>query len=181
MKTTDFLGKEWEIECFGCSVSTGTMKVPGGFIESTPHFVVHQDPLIPLPGFVVIASVRHFQRLDEMTDTEYRDFASLLRKTHTAIKVVTGIEHLTLIQKESSTHFHLWFFPWTESVIRQHGKPNLSKIREVWAQYRKDQVSEEEWYSLNASIVKLRAMFSEGKDQPARATSLLGTDDNVRS
>lgn len=137
------------------------MEVPGGFIARTPHFVVHQDPLVPLPGFIVIASLRHFQRLDEMTAVEYQDFAFLLRKTQLAIKRVTGIEHLTLVQEESSVHFHLWFFRWTESVIKQHGKPSLSKIREISALCRKDRISEVDWLALNASIQELKGVFSD--------------------
>ena len=50
--TRDFLGHEWTYDCMGCAIADGSMLPPGGFIKQTEHFVVHQDPLIPLPGFL---------------------------------------------------------------------------------------------------------------------------------
>ncbi|MFZ5879246.1 MAG: hypothetical protein ACOY0R_07740 [Chloroflexota bacterium] len=51
MKTKDFLGKEWDITCMGRAISDNSMSTPGGFIQKTQYFCVHQDPLIPLPVF----------------------------------------------------------------------------------------------------------------------------------
>ena len=110
MKTRDFLGDEWDIDCMGCAISNQLMTVPGGFIRKTNHFCVHQDPLIPLPGFLVIASLRHIQSISEMHKSEYDEFSALIRITHHAIKEATKIEYLTIVQEESSIHFHLWFF-----------------------------------------------------------------------
>jgi len=71
MITTDFLGKQWISDCMGCAIAAGSMPVPGGFIRRGRYFVVHQDPLIPLPGFLVIASMRHFQSIDEMETADW--------------------------------------------------------------------------------------------------------------
>lgn len=157
MKTTDFLGNEWDIDCMGCAISNLSMPVPGGFIQTTRHFAVHQDPLIPLPGFLVIASVRHIQSISEMQASEYEELARLIRATHQAIKTITKIESLTLVQEESSVHFHLWFFPWAQDVIKRYGPPSLTKIREIMLDYRRQPIDKAQWKKLEESIEQLKS------------------------
>jgi diadenosine tetraphosphate (Ap4A) HIT family hydrolase len=159
MKTRDFLGNEWDIDCMGCAISDGSMLMPGGMIHRTKHFCVHQDPLIPLPGFLVIGSIRHIRSISEMQGGEYEEFSVLVKRTHEAIKEVTKIEHLTIIQEERAIHFHLWFFPWTESVTAQYGQPSLTKIREIMSAYRKHVISDLAWMELRKSIEKLKSLM----------------------
>lgn len=160
MSTKDFLGSEWNIGCMGCAVSQGSMSVPGGFIQRTKYFCVHQDPLIPIEGFLVIASTRHIQSISEMEDFEYEEFSRLVRNVQRAIKVATQVDHLTLVQEENSIHFHLWFFPWTESVIEKYGRPSLSKIREIMAVFKTQQIDETEWKELERSINGIREQLT---------------------
>ena len=110
---TDFLGNPWpaENDCLGCAIGNGTVSVPGGIIYKTTHFYVNQDPLIPLPGFLVIAATRHIQSISDMGASEYEEFSALLKTTHQAIKEVTKIEYLTLVQEERSKHFPFMVFP----------------------------------------------------------------------
>ena len=161
MKTTDFLGQEWEMDCMGCAISHRAMLVPGGFICQTQYFVVHQDPLIPLPGFLVIASRRHIRSIAEMHEAEYQELARLIRVTHHAIKETTQIEFLTLVQEESSVHFHAWFFPWTRDVIRRYGDPSLTKIREIMSDYQTQPIDEAQWRELQQSIEQLKMHIAE--------------------
>lgn len=140
----------------GCAISDQSMPVPGGFIQKTQHFCVHQDPLIPLPGFLVIASLRHMQSISDMQPSEYEEFSDLLRIAHCAVKKAITVEYLTTVQEENSRHFHLWFFPWTQDVIEKYGKPSLSRIREIMADYRKQSIGEMEWQELEASIEKIK-------------------------
>lgn len=161
MKTTDFLGKEWSIDCMGCAISNGSMLVPGGFIYKTEYFAVHQDPLIPLPGFLVIASLRHIQSISDMKDSEFQEFAKLIKTTHKAIKESINIESLTIVQEENSIHFHLWFFPWTQAVIKNYGPPSLTKIREIMSDYRRQPIGETEWKELEQSIENIKARIAE--------------------
>ncbi len=161
MKTRDFLGQEWTVECMGCAVTDGSMSVPGGIIQKTNYFVVHQDPLIPLPGFLVIASLRHIRSMVEMTNTEYDEFSHLFRITHRAIKETTQIENLTIVQEESSIHYHLWFFPWTEEMVKKYGSPSLTKIRDIMADLQKQTLSEDGWIELEKSIRKIKALTTE--------------------
>ena len=162
MKTKDFLGNEWDFTCMGCAISNQTMQVPGGFLRRTQYFCVHQDPLIPLPGFLVIASTRHIQSIAEMNDNEYNEFSKLLRNTQNAIKDVTQIKYLTMVQEDRSSHFHLWFFPWTQEIIERYGKPSLTKIRGIMADYQKRPITELEWKELESSIKKIEARMAVG-------------------
>lgn len=158
-QTRDFLGQEWNFECMGCAIANGSMSVPSGIIRKTDHFVVHQDPLIPLPGFLVIPSLRHIQSMAEMTECEYVEFAHLLKITHQAIKEMTKIEHLTIVQEESSAHFHLWYFPWTNTVVEKYGQPSLSKIRDIMVDLRKQILTHLEWEELEKSINAIKAVL----------------------
>jgi diadenosine tetraphosphate (Ap4A) HIT family hydrolase len=158
MATKDFLGNTWNLGCMGCDIPGGLMKVPGGFINRTEHFVVHQDPLIPLPGFIVIGSIRHFRSIDEMKSDEYENFALLLKNTQNAIKKALKIEYLTIIQEEHSIHFHLWFFPWSEKVIKISGQPSLATVRSIMEEYKKKPVEVSEWNDLQKSINRIKAL-----------------------
>jgi diadenosine tetraphosphate (Ap4A) HIT family hydrolase len=161
MKTRDFLGYEWDIDCMGCAIRDGAMRVPGGFIQKTQYFCVHQDPLIPLPGLLVIASLRHMQSIADMQDVEYNEFSRLLRTAQSVIKKATGVEYLTIVQEENSIHFHLWFFPWTQNVVEKYGKPSLSNIREIMSDYRKQSISDVEWNELEESIEKIKLYWRD--------------------
>ena len=161
MKTKDFLGNEWDIDCMGCALADGSMSVPGGFVQRTKSFCVHQDPLIPLPGFLVIASLRHIRSISEMTEAEYDELSQLIKSTLQAIKEATKIEFLTIVQEESSVHFHLWFFPWTKEVVDTYGSPSLTKIRDIMADLRKRSLSQDEWVELERSIKKIKSLTTE--------------------
>jgi diadenosine tetraphosphate (Ap4A) HIT family hydrolase len=157
--TRDFLGHEWTYDCMGCAIADGSMQIPGGLIKQTEHFVVHQDPLIPLPGFLVIGARRHIHSLAEMTQAEYEEFASLLWTTDKAIRATTGVEYLTLVQEEHSIHFHLWFFPWTAQVLEKYGLPSLAKIRAIMDDCRKQSLNAEEWQKLKIDVDTIKQSF----------------------
>jgi len=162
MKVKDFLGNEWKIDCMGCAIGKGTMQVPGGFIQRTPHFCVHQDPLVPIAGFSVIASKRHIRSISEMHDVEYEELSRLMRDVLLAIKKATSVEELTLVQEERSAHFHLWFFPWTQEIIGRYGEPSLTKIREIMMEYRARPIDPSEWKELETVINRMRAQIEGG-------------------
>ena len=161
MKTKDFLGNEWDIDCMGCAVADGSKSVPGGVLKRTQYFAVYQDPLIPLPGFMVIASQRHIRSISEMSDSEYDELSHLIRTTHRAIKEATSIEHLTIIQEERSIHFHLWFFPWMEDVIEKYGAPSLTKIRDIMSDLREHTLDVTEWEELENSIRGIKEIIEK--------------------
>ena len=160
MKARDFLGNTWVFKCMGCAIAREELVLPGGFLRKSGLFCVHQDPLIPLEGFVVIASMRHIRSIGEMSEEEYTEFSSLVRETQVMIKRATHVESLTLIQEEHSSHFHLWFFPWLPDVILKYGQPSLVKVREIMAAYARAPISREDWMKLEKRIKGMRALIT---------------------
>ena len=153
----DFLGNTWEGQCVGCAIADHSFSPPGGLIAETEGIVVHQDPAIPLPGFLVLASKRHVQSIPDLKPSEYDEFAKLLRVTLESVKNVTSVGTLTVVQEEHSTHFHMWFFPWTHDVVEKYGNPSLTKIRQIMRDYRDCELGEPEWRPLLSVIEALRA------------------------
>ncbi|WP_282942700.1 hypothetical protein [Paenibacillus sp. RC67] len=125
----NFLGKEFEVECVGCSIVEETFETPGGFIFQTNHFVLHQDPEIPIEGFFCISSKRHFKYYHEMNSDEQIELSTLIfRAREIACKMNPTIEY-TIIIEERSQHFHVWLFPRLEWMSEF---PNsLSSIRDI--------------------------------------------------
>ncbi len=129
MNITDILGQSWNVECMGCAMGASEMIPPGGIIAENESFYMHQDPLVPLEGFLVVASRRHLQSLAELTPEEHADYSSLLRQGREALRLLSGVRSFSVIQEEGSTHFHSWFFPWRDSFVERYGSTSLSHIR----------------------------------------------------
>jgi len=133
MEITDILGHVWNVDCIGCAIAATTMNPPGGIIAENDSFYVHQDPEIPIIGFLIIASKRHIQSIVDLTQKEYVDFSSLLLHSRSLLSLLPNIQSITLVQEEHSTHFHLWLFPWYDWMIEKCGGKSLTHIRSIMA------------------------------------------------
>lgn len=135
----NFLGKEFEVDCVGCSIVEGTFETPGGFIFQSNHFLLHQDPEIPIEGFFCISSKRHFKFYYEMNSDEQKELSTLIfRAREIACKINPSIEY-SIIFEERSKHFHIWLFPRLEWM---NEFPNsLSSIRDVMNYSRSNHTS----------------------------------------
>jgi len=130
----DFLKREWKISCLGCAIANGIIEPPYGLIYQSNHLVVHQDPLVPLKGFIILASKRHIKSINQMTSDEYREYCDLVKKIRASYPESDNFEGLTFIQEEISSHFHIWFFPWYTGM-RQKEIPALNQIRDLSEKY----------------------------------------------
>ncbi|MFD1426102.1 HIT family protein [Kroppenstedtia sanguinis] len=98
-----------EVECLSCAITSGVIEPTGGAIYEDEYFHVHQDIAYPIPGLVILASKRHFYRLDELTEVEAIRYIHLIRKIRSAQSAVVGIDHVYYFYNEDTTHhFHLW-------------------------------------------------------------------------
>lgn len=131
MEITDILDKVWNVDCIGCAIASSKMVPPGGIIAENNSFYVHQDPEIPISGFVIIGSKRHVQSVAEFTEKEYADFTSLLYRSRRLLKLLTNIRSVTLIQEERSAHFHFWLFPWQDWMVEKYRSNSLNHIRSI--------------------------------------------------
>jgi diadenosine tetraphosphate (Ap4A) HIT family hydrolase len=115
----DILGKEWLTPCLGCSITHHEIDLPGGILYETNHFLLHQDPANPIPGFLIIALKAHKQSIAAFTREEADELVSVLYKTRHAMKEIEGIEYCTILQEERAQHYHAWIVPhyrWMENI-----------------------------------------------------------------
>jgi diadenosine tetraphosphate (Ap4A) HIT family hydrolase len=119
MEFTDITGKTWQTDCMGCGIANSTATPPGGIIAENASFCLHQDPLVPIEGFLVIGSSRHVRSLTDLTTGEYEDLTSLLRYGRGLMGLILYIQSVTVVQEENSQHLHMWLFPWYAWMIEK--------------------------------------------------------------
>lgn len=126
----DFMNNEWSCKCIGCSIGSGEIMPPGDIITETKNFVLHQDPEVPIKGFLIIASKNHIKSISQLTLEESSELFNLVYGARLAMKNTGDINELTIIQEERSGHFHLWLLPRYEWMTDKFGN-SLSSIREM--------------------------------------------------
>lgn len=136
------------------------MKSPGGLIAESEHFTAGQDYEIPIPGFVILASKRHLQSVDEFTEAEQKDFIEFLCRVRKAMREALGIDVVYLIQEEdTSDHFHVWVFPRYDWMTEQFGK-KIQSVRPIIEYVREHLQTPENLKKVDEVIEKLRTYFS---------------------
>lgn len=155
MTIYDMLGKKWECNCLGCSIGNGEIIPPGGLIMETENFVLHQDPEVPLKGFLIVASKKHIRSISELTEEESKELFNLVYKGRMAQKTIEDIREVTIIQEERSGHFHLWLLPRYEWM---DGKFNnsLSAVREFSAYAKANLKTEENIKDILSAVDQIR-------------------------
>ncbi|PJN87746.1 HIT family protein [Bacillus sp. mrc49] len=105
-------GKNIEVDCLSCAVTSGLVEPEGGTIIETEYFHAHQDVAYPIKGLIILASKRHIKCLDELTEEEKIDYINLLTKIRKAQRTVLNIEYVYYFYNEDTTHhFHTWMVP----------------------------------------------------------------------
>lgn len=122
MKIKDISGAEHTIDCIACAIQTGQVTLPIERIAETEHFVAEQDFEYPIEGFVIVASKRHIRSITELSEGESTNLMQFLISCRKAMREQLGISEITIVQEEhsSSSHFHIWLFPWL-SWMDEHG------------------------------------------------------------
>lgn len=105
-------GREIQVECLSCALTSGLIEPTGGVIIETELFHAHQDVAYPIPGLVILASKRHFYCMDELTVEERLEYIELIFKIRDAQRRLLGIEKVYYFYNEDTKHhFHLWMVP----------------------------------------------------------------------
>ncbi len=107
----DIFGNEISFECLGCSIIHGDIIQSQMILFETNDYIIHQDPLVPLEGFLIITSKRHISSLCELTDRERYELIDLISDVIRLIKMVGLADKVTVMQEERSNHLHVWLFP----------------------------------------------------------------------
>ena len=155
---TDFLGKKWKVNCIGCGIAKKVVNPPFGLIYETNNFVIHQDPLIPLRGFIIIASKHHISSINEMDRLVYEELSSLIYQTRKSLQTLGSIINITIIQEERSPHFHVWMFPWYEEIIKKKLN-SIQNIRSIMKDIQKSRLQESEISKIQNNISILQNYF----------------------
>ncbi|EQB86821.1 diadenosine tetraphosphate (Ap4A) HIT family hydrolase [Clostridium punense] len=155
----DFMNNQWPDQCMGCSVGKGDMLPPGGIIYGTENFVLHQDPDVPLSGFLIVAAKNHIRSIAELTLEESTELFQLVYKARVAMKEVCGINEVTIIQEERSGHFHLWLLPRYQWMNDKFGN-SLNNIREIMNYSKENLKTENDIDAVLLAVEKLREAFN---------------------
>lgn len=119
--------------CTSCALRAGQISCIGGVVAVTQHFIVWQDYTVPIPGFMIITSLRHIQGMGEFTADERSDFIELLYQVRRAMEQALGIKTVYIIQEEDASHFHVWLFPRYEWMQVHGTKIKSVKPIMIWA------------------------------------------------
>ena len=155
-EVTDIAGNRKVIGCIGCAIQNGGAESPGGLIAESVHFTAGQDYEIPISGFVIVASKRHIQSIDEFTESEQKDFIEFLCRVRKALREALGVKVVYLIQEEdTSSHFHVWMFP-RYGWMREKFGAKIESVRPIMEYARKHLKTSENLGEVAATTEKLR-------------------------
>lgn len=131
----------------------------GGTILETSLFHAHQDIAYPIPGFVILASKRHFRALDELTAEEAIEFSKLVRTIRAAQRDALGIENVYYFYNEDTHHhFHLWMLPryqWMQAFGR-----SIASVRPALVHARQTMSTDQYCAEAEHAAYKLRNALS---------------------
>lgn len=154
--------KKYEPNCFGCAIQNGSYKFPGGFLYSSKHFNVVQDPVVPIPGFLVVNAKRHITSIAQFTKSEIKEFTRVVFVTRKAMLEVLDIKTVCLVQEEKSCHFHLWLLPEYEWMKKY--KQGVSSTRKIMQYATEHMTTGKDEDNINNCIRKLKKYFKENKE-----------------
>ncbi|MCL2199378.1 MAG: HIT family hydrolase [Defluviitaleaceae bacterium] len=158
MKITDVFGHEFDVDCIGCSLVCREIVPVGGIIKETKNFILHQDPEVPIKGFLVIASKQHIKSITDLFEAQAIEFFELLYHARTALLSFEDILECTFIQEERSGHFHFWLFPryqWMNDLFEN----SLSSVRAIMKYAEANMKTKENIEGIVACAERLRLSF----------------------
>ena len=162
MLITDITGHEWTVDCVGCAIATGELPPPGGKIIETEHFILHQDPEVPIKAFLIVASKQHVKSIADLTAEEAQEFFDLVFRARWAMQMIEDIREVTLIQEERSEHLHLWLLPrygWMNSWFNN----SLTSVRKMLDYMKEHGKNEKALQDILAAVELIKKTLEEKK------------------
>ena len=158
MSIVDILGNEWDCKCVGCGIGNSEIIPPGGIILGTRNFVLHQDPQIPIKGFLIITAKKHIRSISELTYDEAQELFDLVYKARIAQKSIKDIKQVSIIQEERSGHLHLWLLPrykWMNEIFEN----SLKSIRDIMNYAREKFSNESDTKAIVNAVKQIRKVI----------------------
>ncbi len=156
---TTILNQSFTCECIGCDIASGRIVPPGGVIAETEHFILHQDPEVPIRAFFIVASKAHIQSMDQMSAAEARECFDLVYQARKIQSQLGGISEVLVIQEERSEHFHLWLLPrytWMDELFTN----SLTTVREMLKYAREHRRSEDDIKKILETVKRSRELWT---------------------
>lgn len=158
---TDIKDNTKKIACLGCAIQKGEVESPGGSIASSKYFDAHQDYEIPIPGFVILASKKHLQSVDEFSEEEQRDFIKFLCRLRKGLRKALDVKVVYLIQEEdTSHHFHVWIFPRYDWMDKKFGR-KIQSVRPIMEYARENLKTASNLKKVETAVQKLKQFFKQ--------------------
>lgn len=154
----DFLGNEWNVDCIGCAISRGDIKIPGGILYDGKFTILVPDPEIPIPGFLIINVKRHVNSFSELNKEERNEISNVIFYAEKALKKL-NIKEITLLQEERSKHFHIWIFPHYTWMNEKFGR-GITYLRDI-SKYARDNATEDTTKEVLKVIEKVREYIKQ--------------------
>lgn len=127
---TDIFGNVWNYDCMGCAINRGDLIPPGGIIYDGKYVILTADTEVPIPGFLIINIKRHANSISQLGKKERIELVNLLYHAEKAIKGLGICKYVFVIQEETSSHLHIWIFPYSDEMEKKYGKES-SHLREI--------------------------------------------------
>lgn len=156
---TDIQNNQYTCDCLGCAIGAGEYSPPGGLICETEHFVLHQDPEVPVRGFLIIATKRHIQSIAQMGEAEAAELFSLVYRARLAQEQAGQFHQVRIIQEERSGHFHLWLLPWEDWMDGKFAN-SLASVRDVMQYAKAEQRTEANVRAVLEAVGAIKASFN---------------------
>lgn len=155
-KITDISGNIVDVDCLSCAIVQDQVEPRGGSVIRSQHFDVGQDFEIPIPGFMIIAPLRHLHSVDEFTEAEAAEFMKILQSTRKLQRDVLGIDAVYIHQEEDrSHHFHLWMLPRYDWMETRFGR-KVESVRPIMEYARTELKTDRALTELDDSVMRLR-------------------------
>ena len=133
---------------------------PDETIIKTKYFRLEQDWEIPIPGFLIIASLGGVKSVTDFTEEESQEFIKLVVKARKGMKEVLGINDVYLYQNEATEHsFHLWMFPrhkWMGKI-----GTGIESVRPIMNYSKENMVNEETIKKVKEDVEKMREYMKD--------------------
>lgn len=150
------------IKCIGCALQNGELKRVGEKVGETKSFDVEQDFETPIPGFMIISSKKHIKGIEDLSESERKEFIDLLYNVRKAMTSALGVEYAHIIQKEDTfiarSHFHVWLFP-RYDWMKQFGD-KISSVTSIIEYARKNMKTQENLAKVKEAAIKIKKLLA---------------------
>lgn len=147
-----------KITCIGCALQNGEIKRLGEKVYETKNFDVEQDYETPIPGFMIISSKKHLKGIEDLSESERKEFIDLLYKVRKAMTNILDIKYTYMIQKEDTiiarSHFHVWLFPIYDWMDKFGGK--IASVTPIIEYARKNMKNEQNLVTVKEAASKIK-------------------------